>query len=273
VGTDKRARQKEQHQSRLETARLEAKRKARVARFTRIGAIVSVVAVALIVVAVFSGNDNEKSPDEGSTTTEAASASTSTPAGVAPTCPPTDGSAERTTAFTGPFPENGTDPTKTYTAKVITSEGEFTIALDPERAPKTVNNFVTLARWKFYDGLTFHRIVSDFVIQGGDPQGNGQGGPGYSFEDELPKPEDYQAYSLAMANSGPNTNGSQFFVVLSDNGAKTLSSAVGGKAAYSLFGQVTTGQDVVDTIGKAEKGPDDKPLTPITINSVSITES
>src|SRR5207248_1229238 len=111
---------------------------------------------------------------------------------------------------------------------------------DATKAPFTVNNFVVLARYHFFDGVPFHRVIPDFVLQGGDAEkGDGTGGPGYTFKDELPKAGDYKAGSLAMANSGPNTNGSQFFVVTSAKGAKTLVDAVGGKANYTLFGQVT----------------------------------
>src|SRR5919197_3924861 len=109
------------------------------------------------------------------------------------------------------------DANKKYTATIDTSCGKITIELDPKAAPKTVNNFVFLANQKFFDGLTFHRVVKDFVIQGGDPQGTGSGGPGYEFADELPK-DGYKLGSLAMANSGPNTNGSQFFIVTGNQG-------------------------------------------------------
>ncbi|MBV8161897.1 MAG: peptidylprolyl isomerase [Acidimicrobiia bacterium] len=162
------------------------------------------------------------------------------------------------------------DPSKTYTATMQTSQGgPVAMALDAKKAPRTVNNFVVLARYHFYDGLTFHRIVPDFVIQGGDPQGTGQGGPGYQFADELPQAGQYKPGSLAMANSGPNTNGSQFFIVLSDNGAKQL------QPLYSLFGQVTGGMDVVDKIAALgdPNAPNGEPKQRVTITSVTIQES
>ena len=133
-----------------------------------------------------------------------------------------------------------------YTATFETSEGEFTVDLLPEEAPATVNNFVCLALAGFYDGTTFHRVVPEFVIQGGDPTGTGRGGPGYQFDDE-PIERDYETGTLAMANAGPDTNGSQFFVVL-DGGA--------GKLApdYTIFGQVAdeASQEVVETIGESD---------------------
>ena len=146
------------------------------------------------------------------------------------------------------------------------------LALDPKRAPKTVNNFVFLSRYHFYDGLTFHRVVPGFVIQGGDPQGTGQGGPGYQFEDEKPKPEDYKEGGLAMANSGPNTNGSQFFILESDQAGVDLMKATQNQPNYSLFGKVTKGMDVVKAIialGDASQ----KPRETVTIKSVTIKES
>jgi cyclophilin family peptidyl-prolyl cis-trans isomerase len=127
-------------------------------------------------------------------------------------CPEADGSSPQKQQFGGP-PPMCIDPTKTYTATMVTSKGSMTIALDPAGAPKTVNNFVVLARYHYYDGVGFHRVIPGFMLQGGDPEGTGRGGPGYRFEDELPKPGRYEMGSLAMANAGPNTNGSQFFIV------------------------------------------------------------
>ncbi len=133
--------------------------------------------------------------------------------------PNPDGSSERRTKFSGP-PPMVIDPSKRYTAEMETSMGNLTIALDAAAAPKTVNNFVFLARWHYYDGIIFHRIIKGFVCQGGDPEGSGRGGPGYRFEDELPKPGRYEIGSLAMANAGPNTNGSQFFLISGPDGAR-----------------------------------------------------
>ncbi len=131
------------------------------------------------------------------------------------------------------------NPARLYLATLTTSQGTITLCLDPNLAPNTVNNFVFLARNGFYDGLTFHRVEPGFVIQGGDPQGNGQGGPGYSFPDE-PVRSEYVAGCVAMANAGPNTNGSQFFICTADDSSLPKQ--------YNLFGYVQSGMDVVTKI-------------------------
>jgi peptidylprolyl isomerase len=177
--------------------------------------------------------------------------------------PPFDGSAPQQQDFPA-APEMGIDPAKRYTATMTTSLGEIVIALDALKAPKTVNNFVFLALNHYYDGVIFHRIIQGFMCQGGDPTGTGRGGPGYKFEDELPKPREYQVGSLAMANAGPNTNGSQFFIVSGGSG-------VGLPPQYSLFGQVVKGLDIVDTMQNVPTGGGDKPTTDVVIQSVEIT--
>ena len=177
--------------------------------------------------------------------------------------PPFDGSAPKQQEFAAP-PEMGIDPSKRYTATVSTSLGELVIALDAINAPKTVNNFVFLALNHYYDGVIFHRIINGFMCQGGDPTGTGRGGPGYRFDDELPKPGQYQIGSLAMANAGPNTNGSQFFIV-------SGSSGVGLPPAYSLFGQVVKGLEVVDQMQGVATDRSDRPHDDVVINSVDIT--
>jgi peptidylprolyl isomerase len=177
--------------------------------------------------------------------------------------PPFDGSAPQQQDFPA-APEMGIDPSKRYTATMTTSLGEVVIALDALKAPKTVNNFVFLALNHYYDGVIFHRIINGFMCQGGDPTGTGRGGPGYKFQDELPKPREYQVGSLAMANSGPHTNGSQFFIVSGGSG-------VGLPPQYSLFGQVVKGLDIVDTMQNVPTGGGDKPKTDVVIQSVTIT--
>ncbi|MBV9524798.1 MAG: peptidylprolyl isomerase [Candidatus Dormibacteraeota bacterium] len=141
-------------------------------------------------------------------------------------------------------PEQTIDPVKRYQATIATDKGDIVIALDPSKAPKSVNNFVFLARDGFYDGLTFHRVVDDFVIQGGDPEGSGRGGPGYRFDDE-PVQGEYIAGAVAMANSGPNTNGSQFFICTVDDRHKLAKS-------YNLFGQVVKGMEVVTSVRQGD---------------------
>ena len=128
------------------------------------------------------------------------------------------------------------DPEKIYRVTITTDRGGIVMDLDPGLAPQTVNNFVSLARDGYYDGLTFHRVVPEFVIQGGCPEGSGRGGPGYKFADEPVKGE-YTLGAVAMANAGPNTNGSQFFICIDDCRGKLAPS-------YNLFGHVTTGMDV-----------------------------
>jgi cyclophilin family peptidyl-prolyl cis-trans isomerase len=143
--------------------------------------------------------------------------------------------------------------------------GTMTIALDPLAAPRTVNNFVFLARYHYFDGIVFHRVIPGFVLQGGDPTGTGRGGPGYQFADELPPPGRYELGSLAMANAGPNTNGSQFFVISGPDGTRLPPN-------YSLFGKVISGLDTVaaiDAVGTRSG----KPTQTVTIESVLITET
>jgi len=132
------------------------------------------------------------------------------------------------------------DPNKQYSATFETSRGEIVCDLFARDAPKTVNNFSFLAREKFYDGTVFHRVIANFMIQGGDPTGTGRGGPGYRFEDELDNPHKHQVGSLSMANAGPNTNGSQFFIT------HIATDWLNGK--HTVFGQVRSGQDVVNAI-------------------------
>jgi cyclophilin family peptidyl-prolyl cis-trans isomerase len=145
-----------------------------------------------------------------------------------------------------------------------TTLGDLVIALDAVRAPKTVNNFVFLALHHYYDGVIFHRIINGFMCQGGDPTGTGRGGPGYRFDDELPKPGQYQIGSVAMANAGPNTNGSQFFVISGPSG-------VGLPPAYSLFGQVVKGLEIVEEMQRVATDRNDRPSDDVVINSVTIS--
>ena len=183
-------------------------------------------------------------------------------------CPAADGSSPTRRKFDAP-PPMCIDAARQYTATMVTSKGTMTIALDPVAAPKTVNNFVFLTRYHFYDGVKFHRVIPGFVVQGGDAaKGDGTGDAGYKFADELPKSVDeYKAGSLAMANSGPNTNGSQFFIVVSDAGGKQLQ-----KPLYSLFGQVTEGLDVVQKI-EADGTPQGQPKVLHQMVKVTITET
>ncbi len=198
-------------------------------------------------------------------TTEPVAPTEAMPQGDTMTEPTTESTQEAQVRkqYTSP-PEMQIDPNKSYTATIQTSKGTIVAELFAKEAPITVNNFVTLARDGYYNGIIFHRVIPDFVIQGGDPTGTGMGGPGYQFQDE-PVRRPYEEGSLAMANSGPNTNGSQFFIV-TGSGYNKL------QPLYNHFGRVTQGQEVVDAIANVPTGPQDKPRTPVTIESVTIEE-
>lgn len=288
MGTAKRERQKAGRQARLERLEEEQRRKKTRTTIVRLVlALAAFLAVAFVLTKVFGGDDT--TPAAGDSSTTVADGSSTTVAGDTSTtaatdtsvtettvpkpfefgttaCPPADGSASRTTKFDAPF-QKCIDETKTYLAEFDTTKGKFTVELDPKAAPGTVNNFVALARYHFYDGVTFHRIIPGFVVQGGDAVGNppGTGGPGYEIADELPAAGAYQLGSLAMANSGPNTNGSQFFVITGDQGASLPPS-------YSLFGKVTDGFDT--TVKALEKVGTESgtPSETVKMNTVTITE-
>ena len=157
---------------------------------------------------------------------------------------------------------------KTYTATLSTTLGEIVISLNSEKTPITANNFIALARKKFYDNTIFHSVIKDFMIQGGDPKGDGTGGPGYQFMDE-PFDGEYTRGTVAMANRGPNTNGSQFFIIHKDTKLPKN---------YVIFGKVTKGLDVVDKIAEAPtktspNGETSAPVNPVKINSIVILGS
>lgn len=186
----------------------------------------------------------------------------------APECPAADGSSERITSFTE-APPTCIDPAATYTAEIDTTRGVMTVELDAAKAPETVNNFVFLARYHYYDGTPFHRIIPGFVIQGGDAVGDplGTGSPGYVIDEEPPGPGEYAVGSLAMAKGqGPTTTGSQFFIVTGPQGEAL-------PPEYSLFGAVTDGLDVALDIEQIPTTPLDEPTEEIYINSITVTES
>ena len=166
-----------------------------------------------------------------------------------------------------PKPSVTIDTTKTYSAVLKTSRGDITIVLAADKTPITTNNFVYLARNNFYNNTPFHRTISGFMIQGGDPNGDGTGGPGYKFDDE-PFTGTYSRGTVAMANAGPNTNGSQFFIIHADYPLPPN---------YIIFGHVTSGMDVVDAIATAPvvrgaSGEASKPVAPVVVQSVEIVE-
>ena len=155
------------------------------------------------------------------------------------------------------------DPAKKYTATFNTSRGEIVCELFASDAPKTVNNFVFLAKEKFYDGTVFHRVIADFMVQGGDPTGTGRGGPGYKFEDETKaNPNKHAPGTLSMANAGPNTNGSQFFI--------TVAATPWLDNKHAIFGEVVEGLDNAIKISELPRGANDKPKVPVVVNSVRI---
>jgi len=304
VGTEKRERQKANRQLRLEElAKVEKQRKTRKRLIFVVGGVAIAVLLALGF-SIFGGDDDGEAQStttvasgdavDPSATTAAGGTTvpgettvpgdtsvpvtTETPAPTVPgasvtgdtPCPPADGSAERTVSFEN-APPMCIDETKTYTAQIETNVGPLTVELDAAAAPVTVNNFVTLARYHYFDGIVCHRAIPGFVVQCGDPEGTGSGGPGYEFEDELPEAGAYEIGSLAMANAGPNTNGSQFFLITGEQGASL-------PPDYSLFGQVTDGLDTtlpaLDALGNSDPSSNGVPPAGlIQIESVTITES
>jgi len=211
------------------------------------------------------------SPTTAPTTSTGTSQQVADAASVAGGCPSSPTAVLHKPSWSQP-PAMAIDTTKTYTATVKTDAGPFVITLDAAHTPLTVNNFVFLAQNHFYDCVTFHRVVPTFMDQTGDPTGTGSGGPGYKFADELPKPASpqYPIGSVAMANSGANTNGSQFFIVTGSEGATLAPS-------YSLFGQVTSGLSVVQKINNdGNANPSSNGVPPKVIHrilSVTISSS
>jgi cyclophilin family peptidyl-prolyl cis-trans isomerase len=161
-------------------------------------------------------------------------------------------------------PELTIDLDKSYSATLDTNHGEIVIEFDAVRSPQTVNNFIFLASEGFYDGVVFHRVIEGFMIQGGDPTGSGTGGPGYRFRDEIEGPGSYDRGVVAMANAGPNTNGSQFFICHNDAGLPH---------SYTIFGKVTSGLEAVDKIATTATDRSDRPHDDVVINTVTISES
>ena len=279
VGTNKRERQKRNRDSRRD----QVTRRAQQGKLRKRGmqiAVVVLIVVALVGFVFATGNNSDDTAitETGLDTTEVLDDQTTDEAATynaafefgTSECPPSDGSADQRREFADAH-QLCIDPTKSYIANFDTNQGSFTVQLLPEQAPGTVNNFVSLARWKYFDGTKCHRVIEDFVVQCCYPTATGTGGPGYSFADELPSVGEYAIGSLAMANSGPNTNGSQFFIITGDNGASLPPS-------YSLFGQVTAGLDTAVAAMAALFNPDPaangvQPAADIILNSVTISEA
>jgi cyclophilin family peptidyl-prolyl cis-trans isomerase len=296
MGTAKRERQKQGRQARIAQAQAAAAKRKRLRNALLLGGLVVVLIAASLALGAGGDDDGDVTatattvdPLTGSSTTvdEFASSTTlgETPSTIAVTipppgeaitgetpCPEEDGSSPRTTSFEQ-APSGCIDEGATYTATIATSMGDITVELDQAAAPETVNSFVSLARYHYYDGVAFHRIIPGFMIQGGDAVGPspGVGGPGYTLPDELPPAdgdplENYAPGVVAMANSGPNTSGSQFFIMATGN--------QGLSADYSVFGRVTEGQDVVDAIDQlGDAASNGTPTAEVTITSITITEA
>jgi cyclophilin family peptidyl-prolyl cis-trans isomerase len=252
VGTEKRERQKaNKARAEQEMARQQSKSKTTKIAVLVVGAIVAVFLIVVVAGQFVSDDDAEDTlVSEDTVSEEVEPVATEAPAAepeatdpatteaaaeetpVSTTeCPPVEGTDEQTQSFDGP-PPFCLDPDIAYSAVVSTTAGDITIDLDQEAAPNTVNNFVFLARNNYFDDTVCHRVIQGFVAQCGDPTATGQGDPGYKFEDELPAEGSYEIGSIAMANSGPDTNGSQFFIISGDNGAAL-------PPQYSLFGAVS----------------------------------
>lgn len=254
MGTDKRTRKKENRRQRLdELAKTDQKRKVRkniIRALTVVGVIVGVV----VIIRVSGGGAGDSSSPTDTKAVIDLGEDTIAPTlaareitGDTP-CPQADMSETRVGKFEKAPPvciEDG----KTYTAIVLTNKGEFSIVLDPIKAPIATNSFVVLARYKYFDDTKCHRAITNFVVQCGDPTATGTGGPGYSFADELPAAGEYKIGSIAMANSGPNTNGSQFFIITGQEGMSLPPN-------YTLFGQVTEGLDQTIPALNAASNPD-----------------
>jgi cyclophilin family peptidyl-prolyl cis-trans isomerase len=269
MGTEKRNRKKENRRQRLDDLAKQQQRKRTRKLATRAAIFIAVVVGVALIISVSGGSDSTSTSDTTVDTAATAPVEGRSITGETP-CPAVDGSEARASTFEN-APSNCLDASKTYTAVVTTNKGEFSIVLDQTKAPLAANNFVTLARYKYFDNTQCHRAILDFVVQCGDPTATGSGGPGYSFADELPQAGEYKLGSIAMANSGPNTNGSQFFIITGDQGV-TL------PPSYTLFGQVTSGLDTTVPALNAASNPDPAangvpPLETLTIVSVVITES
>lgn len=212
--------------------------------------ITILIVFGVVFTLVASGKDDQKSlGNENKTTTDSQNKE--------------DSKVQGTKQYSQPpavLPENERVGKK---AKLSTNQGVFTIGLYGDKTPKTVSNFIFLAKDGFYNNVTFHRVIDGFMIQGGDPEGTGRGGPGYQFEDEVNNGLTFSKPGLlAMANAGPGTNGSQFFI--------TVSTPTYLNNKHTIFGEVIEGYDVVERISKVQKDSSDKPLTPVVIEKIEI---
>jgi cyclophilin family peptidyl-prolyl cis-trans isomerase len=239
-------------------------------RRRRLLAMVPAAMVALGLSAACSSQGAGSAPKTANEQTSGKPAGEAKPAEQKPASPAAAAAKPATKSFAGP-PPMSIDQNKAYTATIKTSQGEMTAELYAKDAPNTVNNFVFLSKEGFYNGVIFHRIIKEFMVQTGDPQGTGMGGPGYKFNDELSGPQTYQKGTLAMANAGPNTQGSQFFIC---HGAR----AVSLPKNYTIFGKVTGGLEVLDKIAAlpvkpSASGENSAPVEPPKIDTIQIGEA
>lgn len=277
MGTDKRERQKANRAAKQQTEHRQQRRASIQKRTLRLVTILVLGVAGIVFIAWLTGAFDSDSDQADTTEIDEATETDETGQDIAPTttaapedepteCPPVDGVSEPRREFSS-APPMCLDPEATYSAELTTNFGPITIELDQEAAPLATNNFVVLARYGYYDNTVCHRIVGDFVIQCGDPTATGSGGPGYTFPDELPEPGAYEIGSVAMANSGPDTSGSQFFIISGPDGAAL-------PPQYSLFGGVTAGFDTVEAIDAVANPADQTdPLEEVRIARVRIIES
>lgn len=274
VGTAKRERKKankaarnirEARQQRVDDVRRKAT-KWGITIVVGLGLVVGIAALG----GAFSSEEpsSEASVEAGDASAQNTSASETETSEPSVECPPADGSANQQQSFDN-APPICIDADASYSAEIVTNKGTLVVELDQSRAPLAVNNFVTLARYHYFDNTECHRIIPGFMAQCGDPTATGTGGPGYRFADELPEAGEYQIGSLAMANSGPDTNGSQFFIISGATGVNLPPN-------YTLFGQVTEGLDstlpALDAAGNPESNGV-PPLEQVIIESVTIIEA
>ena len=274
VGTAKRERKKankaarnvrEARQQRVDDVRRKAT-KWGITIVVGLGLVVGIAALG----GAFSSEEpsSEASVEAGDASAQNTSASETETSEPSVECPPADGSANQQQSFDN-APPTCIDADASYSAEIVTNKGTLVVELDQSRAPLAVNNFVTLARYHYFDNTECHRIIPGFMAQCGDPTATGTGGPGYRFADELPEAGEYQIGSLAMANSGPDTNGSQFFIISGATGVNVPPN-------YTLFGQVTEGLDstlpALDAAGNPESNGV-PPLEQVIIESVTIIEA
>ena len=230
--------------------------------FAMVGVVVIVSFIAVAILSQRANSTNANDPVDVATNTPTSSATVDPSATVSPSATTTSKQFEKA--------DTVVDASKKYTATIKTSKGDIVVDLFADRATNTVNNFVFLAKQGYFDGINFHRVVKNFVVQGGDPTGTGSGGPGYTTQDE-PNEIPNKRGTLSMAKvSGAKEFGSQFFINLKDNTALDYNNPSANK--FYPFGEVVSGMDVVDAIGNSPVGAGDKPNPPITIQSVTIEE-